>query len=562
MTFASFGLGPLLIGAVLITGLLALLQRLRVQRQVVRVATTMFWRAAAQAAPARVLQERFRHWLAFLLILAIALALWFAGARPSLIPPAGSRLELFYLDASAGMTAGDRFAEARRALIADASAVPAQRRAIYLGDPYGTRLLAPGEDLALLPRRLTQVRPGLFPSRLAAWTKAIRAQTDPGQPITLHYYGTATAFRAEDAPATLQRIAGYVAPPIRGNRGIVAIGAVPAASGAWDKADLAIRLAAAEGAAPGSDQLVFRRNGTPFTPGSTAAKDGRIALRDLPADGSLIEVAFRNGDGFPADDRVALRLPERHPVRVALVGPVPDTLRAVIAADSGLRIVSPADAEVVVRGAGTTASTPDKPALISQPMNARSAAFAVTDAASRTDPNAALGQLGLGQLDATAIADSLHRPVSIEPDVGPVRTVAVWQALFDSGGSFARSRTMPLFVARSLRWLASPQPWIPYAAAGGTLIDLEGAPATLAGRLPGSAIALPQAEDRGIADLPVATSLTDAATTRGTGDTLADTASVPAAPAPALDLPFTLALIAAALLLAVEWTLFQRGRLP
>ncbi|WP_066721678.1 hypothetical protein [Sphingomonas pituitosa] len=566
MTFASFGLGPLLVGAMLIAGLLALLQRLRVQRQVVRVATTMFWRAAAQAAPARVLLERFRHWLAFLLILAIALTLWFAGARPSLIPAAGSHLELFYLDASAGMTAGDRFAEARRALIADAGAVPAQRRAIYLGDPYGTRLLAPGEDLALLPQRLANVRAGLFPSRFAAWAEAIRAQIDARRPITLHYYGTAAAFRAADAPAAVPRIAGYVGPPIRGNRGIVAIGAVPAASGAWDKADLVLRLAAAQGVAAGIDQLVFRRNGAPFKPGPATASQGRIALRDMPADGSLIEVAFRDRDGFPADDRVALRLPERHPIRVALIGDLPATLRAVIAADSGMRIVSPQEAEVEVRGPAVTGSTRGKPAFILQPMDVRSAAFAVTDTASRTDLNDALDQLGLGQLDATAIADSLHRPVSIESGMGPVRTVSAWQALFDSGSSFAQSRTMPLFVARTLRWLASPQPWLPYAAAGGTLVDLDGAGATgsaaLAGRTPGGAIALPQAEDRGIAGLPVATSLTDIETTRGAGDILADTASAPAASGPALDLPFTLALVAAALLLAVEWILFQRGRLP
>lgn len=566
MTLATFGIGTLVAGALLITGVLALLQRLRVQRQVVRVATTMFWRAAAQAAPARVLQERFRHWLAFLLILAIAWSLWFAGARPSLVPAAGSRLEVFYLDASAAMTAGDRFAEAQRALIADAGAVAAPRRAIYLGDPYGTRLLSPGEDLALLPRRLAAVRAGLFPSRFEAWTRDLPTQVDDRRGIGLHYYGTAAAFREGNAPAAVTRFAGYIAPPIRGNRGIMALGAVPAVSGAWDKADLIVQIAAAQGPAPGPDQLAFRRNGATFTPASVTAADGRIEIRDIPADASLIEVALRTGDGFPADDRAALRLPERHPIRIALIGDLPPTLRAVIAADPALRIASPRDAEVVVRGPAEVDVARGKPALVLQPAETRTAAFSLTDTGPSADLSDALGKLGLRQLDANAIADSLHRPVSIESAVGPVRMVSTWRALFDASGSFARSRTMPLFVAESLRWLARPQPWIPFATAGGTLVDLEGADLDgstgLTEHKLASAIALPVAGDRKIADLPVAVSLTDVATTRGAADTLDDGPPPKAASTPSLDLPFTLALVAAALLLAAEWILFQRGRLP
>lgn len=555
------GLGPvvLIVGGLALAAILYGLQRLRVQRQVVRVATTLFWQAAAQAAPPRVLHERFRRWLAFLLILAIAWSLWFASARPILTPAPGTRAEIFYLDASAAMTAGGRFAEARRALIADASAVPAERRAVYLGDAFGTRLLAPGEDIALLPRRLASVQPTAIPARFGAWARARRAETVPA---VLHYFGSAATLAAAHDPHVVQ---GYVAPPIPGNRGIVAIGAVPAASGAWDKADLMVRVAAAGRTAP-SAPPVFTRNGHAFYPKLDQPEPGRFLLRDLPADGSLIEARLLGSDGFAADDRALLRLPDCHRIRVAILPGVPAPIRSAVAADAALQPVAVPQAEVVIRAA-TDPASPGKPALVLQPAAAQSAAFRFAYAAGTPQPDLenALDQLGLGQFDAGALADSLHRPVSVEMAEGPMRSVSVWRELFDPAGSFARSQSLPLFVAQSVRWLASPTPWIAQASAGGSLVPLDDAltdsPALATQRL-GGAIALDQPGDTRIAGVPVAVTLADPATTLGTDATVPADSPHDARTLVPLDLPFTLALIAAALLLAGEWVLFQRGRLP
>lgn len=561
MILSGFGLSTLIAGALVLAAILYGLQRLRVQRQVVRVATTLFWQAAAQAAPSRVLDRRFRHWLAFLLVLAIAWLLWLAGARPALPPAPGTRAEIFYLDATAAMTAGDRFAEARRALIADARAVPADRRAVYLGDAVGTRLLAPGEDIALLPRRLAAVRPEAIPARFPDW---VRTRLPGDQRAALHYYGTAATLGGVRDPRLVQ---GYVAPPIAGNRGIVAIGAVPAASGAWDRADVLVRVAAAPRGAP-TDPLAFTRDGRPFSPRVEQAGAGRFLLRDLPADGSLIAARLPGSDGFPADDSAALRLPDRRPIRVAMLAGVPASIRAAVAADPALRPVGPAQADVVVRATGDPAISA-KPTLILQPASAQQAAFRFTYAEGTPQPDLAdaLDQLGLSQFDAVALADTLHRPVSVEMASGPVRTIAVWRELFDPAVSFARSQSLPLFVAQSLHWLAAPPAWIPYAAAGTPLVDLDGgdalrqSPALAAVGL-GGAIALGGPGETRVGDLPVAVSLADPATTLGQAATLpADSPRDPRALLP-LDLPFTLALIAAALLLAGEWVLFQRGRLP
>jgi hypothetical protein len=185
----QFSPATVLVGALVLAGLLFLLQRLRVRRQVVRVPTSMFWRMAVQAAPARVLHERFRHWLAYALVLSIALLLWLAASGLQMAPGSARKTQLFYLDASAAMTAAHAFDDAAAALIADACAVPADRREVVLGDPYGTLLLARGEDIALLPARLKEVKPGLYPSAFPAWVGA-RAGLLKAAPLpALHYYG-------------------------------------------------------------------------------------------------------------------------------------------------------------------------------------------------------------------------------------------------------------------------------------------------------------------------------------------------------------------------------------
>lgn len=570
MILAAFPLPVWIAGALILAGIVVLLQRLRVQRQVVRVATALFWREAARAAPASVLHRRFRHPLAFLLVLLIVGLLWFASALPMLPPVAGVQTEVFYLDASAAMTAGDRFGEARRALIADVGAVPAEHRAVYLGDLYGTRLLAPGEDIALLARRLAQVQPQAFASAFPAWRRELPARLETGGPVRLHYYGTAATLQAAVSAADTgtRVVQGYIAPPIAGNRGIVALGALPAASGAWDKADVVLRLAAAEGAPPAPTALAFRRDGKPFTPTLAALPSGRVLLRDVPADGALLEAAFRTGDGFPADDRAALRLPERHAIRVAILGQVPSSLRAVLAADDAIRLTRPTDAEVLVTD-GTAGAAIAKPSLLLAPAASQRTTFtfALPRGGTTETLTAALDQLGLGKLDARDLADALHRPVTVAMQDAGVRTIAVWRELFSPDSDFARARTMPLFVGRAIRWLAAPTPWIAFAPAGGTLTDRVAPDPWSALSLPGmdaadTGVALPAAGAANLDGVAVQVSLTDAGTTLGTGAVLPiDKAGAASHPLPR-DIPFTLALVAAALLLAGEWVLFQRGRLP
>ena len=80
-----------LVGAAALVGLAFLLQRLKVRHREVLVPTTLFWREAVERSEARKLTERFRHPLAFLLVVLILLLLWLALAGPKPAAAKGGR---------------------------------------------------------------------------------------------------------------------------------------------------------------------------------------------------------------------------------------------------------------------------------------------------------------------------------------------------------------------------------------------------------------------------------------------------------------------------------------
>ncbi|MBD8678388.1 hypothetical protein [Sphingomonas sp. CFBP 13720] len=567
VNFASWSAAVVASGALVIAALLFVLQRLRVQRRRVALAAAPLWSQAARAAPPRVLGGRFRRPLSFVLALAIALALWLAASRPeSTAPPAGG-VHLFYLDASALMTGDGAFARARTDLVRQASAVPPRARRVVLGDPSATTLLAAGEDGALLPARLDGVRPGLYPSAFARWL----AQRDPATPVTIHYFGHRAVFdAARRANGRVRLVPGFLADPVAANRGIVELGVSPAASGAWDRADVFVAITDSAARAPRPDDLRLRLGDAALSPARIeAAGDGRFVVRDVPATGKALEVALQRGDDFTADDRASILIPDLRPVRVAIGAGVPATIERVLRLDPAFRIVTADAAQVVVRLAGTPGDR--LPSLILTDPVAEPATFVVTSPAGDGDVALAdrMDSLGLRGIDAGVLADDLGRSVALrEGTPTTVRSVSAWRSLFDGRTAFARSSTLPLFVSQTLRWLARPTPWVPYAKAGEPLVDqsaLDGLaddPALREQGL-GDGVYLPEAGRTVIAGREVRVALADRETSR-----LA--AARPAAASPVadvssgslIDLLFPALLLVAFTLLAFEWRLFQRGWMP
>lgn len=531
-------------GAVVLAGLLFALNRLRTRDRVVRRATASFWQQAVRAAHPTILVERFRRWPAYLLALAIALLLWLGAAGPRQADVPGDVMHVFYLDAAAPMLSGDAFAEAKRALIADVGAVPATRRIVHVGDADNSTVLLPGEPVSLLAKRLEGVRATPRSSGFAAWAARGASDGASRQSIAVRYYGSASAAAEarSSLPASARLATGYLVAPVPGNRGIVAFGASPAASGAWDKADVSIEAVAADGTAIEADMLKID--------GLGAARieplgKGRFIVRGIPADGRRVSVSL-SGDAFPADDRAVMTLPLRRAISVALSPAVPETIRAVVRFDPGVAVVPAERADVIVRRAGETFGT-GRPALILSDPGTQADTFLIgsKDADDRAALADGLDELGLADLDAARLADDLRRPVAVGFRSTPVRTISVWADLFDGSASFAGSRAMPLFVTQGIHWLAGPAIWIPYTQSAGPVV---GEPD----------LAMPEPQMIG---KPVEVSLLDRRETL--------VAAMPAPPAdpanevgPGRDMLFTMLIGLAAALLGVEWVLYRRGAMP
>jgi hypothetical protein len=535
VTFTHFGWPLTVAGACVIAALLYALQRLSTRRRVVALPAAMLWRQAMQAAPARVLGGRFRYWLAYLLVLAIALLLWLAAAHPTVVPVGGG-VQRFYLDTSAVLTGPGDLARAKRALLADVRATPADRREVFAADG---RLLAVGESASLLARRLDAVEAVAQPSRFPAWLARHRAGA------TIRYYGAGSVARSVPGTGALRY--GYLAAPVPDNRGIVALGVSPAASGAWRNPDVLVAVAAAKGEPPTAADLRWTLDGKPFAPAPVSALgEGRYLVRDVPATGGLLTVQLDRGDGFPADDSATLRLPDRRPLRVAFLAGTLAAVRSAVQADDSFAVVPPAQAQVVVGDAAALRGL-DRPALVIAAEREQPAfVFAGPGEASRGELAGRLDELGLAQVDAGALATALNQPIGVDVRDAPRRTVSVWSTIFARNTPFADSATMPVFVAQSLHWLGGGDGWRPYAKAGAPLPDQS------------ALYGLTAAGDP--ADGPAA--LTDRATTLAVADAAARPAVTAAAATLPPDLPFMLLLVGAGLLLALEWWLVQRGRMP
>jgi hypothetical protein len=226
---------------------------------------------------------------------------------------------------------------------------------------------------------------------------------------------------------------GYLAPRIRNNRGIVALGASPAASGAWDKADVLVTLSAPEGQAVDGGDLALKLDGHSFAPVLMAQGAGRFLLHDLPANGATLTVSLTRGDAFPADDSASLRLPLRRRITVAMAPDVPAPVQAVVRADPALVVGPPSAAQVALRMQQDPA-TPGLPEMVLVGQQGQDAAFRFTQpSGDQGTIQDALDQAGLAQFDAASLADGLHRPIGVEMAEGPA-------ARFRSGPMCLRAR--------------------------------------------------------------------------------------------------------------------------
>ena len=89
MNFATLPVTWVLAGLAGLAAGLFVLQQLRTRYRDMTVVTTIFWKQVVDEAPVRKFREKFRHPLAYALILAIASLIWISFADPQFADSVG-----------------------------------------------------------------------------------------------------------------------------------------------------------------------------------------------------------------------------------------------------------------------------------------------------------------------------------------------------------------------------------------------------------------------------------------------------------------------------------------
>ena len=331
------------------------------------------------------------------------------------------------------------------------------------------------------------------------------------------------------------------------------------------------------GPAPALDDIAVSVDGRRLPSGAlTADGDGvTYRLAGIDADGGLLAVDLAGADSLALDNRARLRLPDQRRIRVQLSDSLPEVMAAVLAADGAIELVTERP-DVVVRAKGESLGG-QVPALEFIAAKSQPEAFVLGYPEGRSDGDSAesmlteaVRRIGLDNIDITGLAQAAQRPIELAVSAQPQWNFTVWQELLSDDYNFVQSRSFPLFVAHSVRWLAGVERWYPYMAASRPLpAALTGAERHFVGGngkridtlgdhfIPGRA-GEQRHTGRGEA---LAVSLLDRAVTTGDAErTLNAGLGVSAVGVAGDSLSWLLLLALAGLL--VEWWLYQKGRMP
>ncbi|MCA9320204.1 MAG: VWA domain-containing protein [Planctomycetes bacterium] len=557
MSFSQLSGGTVALGLLGLAALLFLLQRLRIRYREVTVPTLLFWQQAIEETRARVFVRRFRHPWAYLLILALGSLLILALSGPELPTTGREGQRVLLLDGSAAMARGDRFAQSSAAVLRAAKDHGAESLQVVFCGASPQPLLGVGEDLVVLERRLETLRPEPVGCTLSAVVEEIVRTRTPDQPLDIVVFGAA------EVPADFMSMLPEDTRVTRGDPPVVDdervllsdLGHAAAQSGERGRIDL---LVGWRGRLPiTSAKIRVGDRELTSTDFERIDDDGdtRVLVRDLPADGSVVQVAAFSGDGVPDDERGTLRLPAARPMRLRVDAILPEPIEALLAAAGNFDLVREGDADLVL---GRTSGADFEIAADLEPQ----APIQVITDGSPGEALALFDGIGLDEVfrrDADRGAGPSSAELTVTP--GPQRRVIVAESLLTPEWNFAQTESFPLFMARALRWLADAQNPPERCATGEPL-----------GR-PGEVFRAPtgwELDGVGLAGIPTVSG----AYRRADGSTLEVSSlagpsrgAADLAPSRTLDSSRRLDLVTlcgllALALLFVEWTLHRRGRIP
>lgn len=468
MSFTFLSPFAFALGLFALAGGLYLLQRLRVRHRELEVVTTLFWQEAVHETRARVLVQRFRHPWAYALILAIAALLWTAISDPR-ATNTGGRDHICLLDTSAGMARGDRLQRAKLDLLDWAARIPSDRRRVIAVGGRRRSLLLPGEEIQLLEARLADIEaiaaPRAIEAEITNWSRwstgELNVDVFGGESLDADWL----AAMREEIGVEFIGSAREGEPPA--NSGVCALGVAASASGSWDSVDVFVEVRRSSASAAVEISVELDGSSADLRPERRSQDAGieQWVFRDVPARGELFRVRLAGGDSLALDDSATLRLPNRPRLKVEIAESLRTWLEPVLRHDDAI--------DLVTAGANLRIADDDSPSelpvLRFLPSAQLADTFLVTYADERPEDvviQDSLDALGLGFLDTTGLAQDAEVPITLGVRPGDAREVAVWSELLADDVDFHHSRSFPLFVAKTLRWLAEVEEITPWVAVG------------------------------------------------------------------------------------------------
>lgn len=571
-------LSPLFFGAGL-AGLavgLYLLQQLRIRYTRVPVPTTLFWAEAVRDAPVRVFRQRFKHWLAWLLAVLICWLLWLGFADLRTDRSDTANFYALILDGSAQSAVGDDFEISKQQLLTDVRSYPNQQREVYYAGEHNLKLLSYDEETKVLQQRLDDQTPVSARASVEDQLRLLaRDAVNAENQVHAIVYGR-TAIPQEvidDLPDNMsveQRLPDEETD--FSNRGIVALGVGEPLSGAWDKVDVLIRVLRTNAENVSVEDLTITIGDQEVSSDElTVVGESDFLLDDVLADGSQLQVSLSGEDDLEFDNEASLVLPIRTQIPIYLGDNVPESILPAINADTALIVVPESEADVAVLGPADSPSSLPYFRIVEE--SAQQQAFVIgyigpQDENSERALDRTIERLGIEHIDATAIAQEIEREITVRLLFGDQRFVSVWQPVVEDEFNFRESISFPLFISKSMRYLANEAPWYAYLAAGRQAIE-QSAGASLADTDTLSELAVGTYFVRNATgefeltdELPGVISLLDkTSTVRSSSSNIGSETVANTSPYPLWELITWLMLLALALVVA-EWYIYQRRLMP
>lgn len=447
MTFGLLSGFGVLLGVLALAVGLWLLQRLRVQHQEVQVLTTLFWQAAIKETRARVFVKRFRHLPAWLLLVAIASLLWMLLSQPQTQSSDGTQhVVLLHWD--------DPDEAIRRATLElalkRAATLPTNSREIIAASDRLQTLVAAGEELEIAAIR-DEANFELGSKDLHWALDSLAARSSIDQPVHIHLVAS-TELESDYIQALPEHVELFRVDDTEANADIQlqTLGYSSSLAGSWNAVD--VQFGFDPSAEIDEASISLKLNDQPLVQSAALLSENQFAVSEVPAIGGIMQVRYR-------DEAIgSLTLPDRKRIAVELAEGVPEILRDLIEIDEAV--------EVVASGGDVKVGFEESSDLRLTTQD--SSAFVV--AADSENPQDALAEiideLALAQIDATSLAEQSGQVVDVQVSAADKRQIAVWQSLFGSSFDFVGSRACPIFVARSIRWLANRPEEIQWAGQG------------------------------------------------------------------------------------------------